>query len=159
MEVGTATLVQHQYKTIIYAKLNQKYAQLNEIDSKNQQNEDINYNDFFEVGNKKYDKNDYERVLQKFKQKDNEIRRHEASHSQILGQKVSYKYQIGPDGKMYAVGGETVLDTSLPQDPNNALNKIEQIKKAATASSSLSSADLYIVNSANIVKAKLSAQL
>ena len=155
MEIGSAKLVQTpQNKLILYAKLYQKFGELDkakyEVKDKNNQNKD-----YIEINNIKFDKNDYERVLEKFKNKDREIKLHEALHSSILGKSVSYKYQMGLDGKLYAVGGETKLDTTLPSNPKEALYKIEQIKKAATASPDLSRADLNIANSADIVKAKL----
>jgi len=153
MEIGSARLVQTQSKLILFAKLYQKFGELDSARYKDSSS--FHVKDYIEVGNTKFDKNDYERVLEKFRNKDREVKLHESLHSSLLGKNVSYRYQIGPDGKLYAIGGETKLDTTLPKNPKEALYKIDQIKKAATASPNLSNADLNIANSADVVKARL----
>ena len=45
----------------------------------------------------------------------------------------NYQYQRGPDGKMYAVGGEVKIDTSREKDPKDTIDKMQQVKRAALA--------------------------
>jgi hypothetical protein len=71
---------------------------------------------------------------------------------------ISYTYQQGPDGKMYAVGGSVRFDTSIPNDPKAALVKIENIKKAASAVDKPSGADGTIVSGANAALNKILIQ-
>jgi len=160
MIIGNGKLIQSQDRLILQLKLYDKYAKLAKIDKDNvvPKNNDIDSfdkKDYIEIGNIKYDKNDYEEVLDKFKTQDRKMKIHESLHSTLLGTNVSYKYQRGPDGRLYAVGGETTLDTSIPKDPKEAMLKIEQIKKSATAAPELSHADLNIASGANIMKARL----
>ena len=145
----------------IQIKLFKKYAELNSVDAKEQQKEFIQgKQDYFEVSSGKYDKNDYERVLEKFKSGDANIKAHEQSHASQVGTTapIQYNYQMGPDGKMYAVGGSVRLDTSMPQDPKQAQLKLDQLKKSASSSSDMSSADSSIAISANLMKMKLNIQ-
>ncbi len=56
----------------------------------------------------------------KLKQTDQEVKAHERAHMSagagvVMGG-ASYQYQRGPDGKMYAVGGEVKIDTSRQSD-------------------------------------------
>lgn len=139
--------------TQLYAKLSQKYAQLDKIE----QTEAIKpQSDYYEKSSniKNYDEEDFQRVLEKFKSKDQEIRSHEQIHATIghTTTPISYNYQEGPDGKIYAVGGSVRLDTSIPQDPKAASYKLDQIKKAAAGPSDPSGADTMIVSAANLNK-------
>lgn len=141
----------------LYSKLSQKYAELNKLEKADAVSK-VSNGDYFESQNsnvpKNYDEKDFERVLNKFKQKDAEIRSHEQVHATI-GQTtspISYNYQKGPDGKMYAVGGHVRLDVSIPKDPEEAQFKLDQIKKAATAPADPSGADLTIAGQANLNK-------
>lgn len=53
-------------------------------------------------------------VLQQLKSRDREVKAHEQAHLAAGGQYVqggaNYSYRIGPDGKMYAVGGEVSIN-------------------------------------------------
>lgn len=152
-------------ESILRTELNNKYAQLNKIDKDNALNNDFKtYNDYFEesIIDGKYDKNDYERVLDKFRNKDSEIRLHEQTHTSLTGtiSSIQYSYQMGPDGKMYAVGGSVRLDTSIPSDTNAAINKLDSIISSATSSgANMSAADSSIATSANLMKMRLNFQV
>ena len=139
----------------LYSKLSQKFAQLNKIEQA-QELESVKHRDYIESNNLggNYDKNDFERVLSKFKTQDAQIRAHEQQHASKgnTTTPISYTYAQGPDGKMYVSGGHVKLDTSLPKDPEAAAFKLEQIKKAASASSDLSGADNAITTTANLNK-------
>ena len=60
------------------------------------------------------------RQLDKLKNTDQEVRAHERAHmaagSGLVKGGASYEYERGPDGKMYAVGGEVKIDTSKEGD-------------------------------------------
>ena len=61
----------------------------------------------------------------------------------------SYTHQQGPDGKRYAVGGTTPIDTSpIPGDPEATARKLDQVRRAALAPGSPSGADLAIAAAA-----------
>ena len=57
-----------------------------------------------------------EQVLRELKERDRDVRQHEQKHLAAAGDLARggarYHYQICPDGKPYAVGGEVQIDTS-----------------------------------------------
>ncbi len=142
----------------LYAKISQKQAQLQQIDNKESLDkiEQSSNADFYDTSTspKNYDEQDFERVLQKFKNKDAEVKSHEQVHATIgaTTSPISYVYQQGPDGKMYAVGGSVRLDVSIPDDPQAAQFKLDQIAKAASGVSDPSIADMSIATQANMNK-------
>lgn len=144
----------------IYAKLAEKYAQLNKLDSEERAG-NLNKVDKIELSTapEQYDEQDYNRVLDKFKAKDSEIRAHEQSHAANgpTAAGISYTYQTGPDGKLYAVGGHVRMDTSMPKDPEAAAFKLTQLQNAASAPDALSGADAQIARTANLNKMLLNS--
>ena len=54
---------------------------------------------------------------------------------------VSYKYQTGPDGQRYAVGGDVLIDSSPASSPAKTISKAEQIRAAALAPADPSAQD------------------
>lgn len=142
----------------LYAKLSEKQAQLQKIENKealgkvDQTSKGDFYDNSSPSGN--YDEQDFARVLQKFKNKDAQIKSHEQVHATIgaTTSPISYVYQQGPDGKMYAVGGSVRFDVSIPKDPEAAQLKLDQIKRAASSASDPSAADMAISSQANMNK-------
>jgi len=139
----------------LQSKLSQKYEQLQKVEAK-EQLENTSKKDYIEqtTSGKNYDEQDFARVLEKFKRVDAKIRSHEQIHASIghTTAPISYTYQQGPDGKMYAVGGSVRLDTSIPEDPKAAAFKLDQIQRAASAPMDSSSADNQIANQSNLNK-------
>jgi len=139
----------------LYAKLSSKYEQLNKIEKK-EELDTIGKKDYIEnsTTNKNYDEVDFARVLEKFRNKDSEIRTHEQAHASIghTTTPISYNYQQGPDGKMYAVGGSVRMDTSIPDDPKAAAFKLDILQKAASGPTHLSGADSTIATQSNLNK-------
>lgn len=139
----------------IYAKLAEKYAQLDKIDNQ-ERTGNFNKVDRVELSTApaQYDEQDYHRVLNKFQQKDNEIRAHEQAHAANgpTASGIVYNYQMGPDGKLYAVGGHVRMDTSIPNDPQAASYKLGQLQRAASSPNELSGADAQIARTANLNK-------
>lgn len=147
--------------TQLNTKLSLKYAELQKIDEV-EKLVSIKHSDYIEQSGDthNYDEQDFARVLEKFKTTDANIRSHEQIHATI-GQTtapISYNYQEGPDGKMYAVGGHVRLDTSIPDDPKAAALKLDQIQKASTGPMDVSSADMGIAAQANLNKMLLIIQ-
>ena len=155
---------EYQNRSQIFSKLNQKLGELDNVNQKDTRNNIQNRllkEDIVDIStDSKYDENDYKRVLEKFKNSDSRIRTHEQAHaaSGITTTPISYKYQTGPDGKAYAVGGEVRLDTSIPNDPKEASFKLSQIQRAASAPSDISGADAQITIQANLNKLLLQSQ-
>ncbi|MGD9210656.1 MAG: putative metalloprotease CJM1_0395 family protein [Desulfobacteraceae bacterium] len=99
---------------------------------------------------------DQKRQIDKLKQRDQEVKAHERAHMAAGGGLVqggaSYTYQRGPDGKLYAVGGEVQIDTSSERDPDQTARKMEQVKRAALAPAQPSAADRAVAARASQVE-------
>jgi len=106
------------------------------------------------------DENDYQRVLDKFKALDAKTKTHEQAHASgaTTTSAISYNYQVGPDGKLYATGGHVRFDTSIPSDPKAALAKLDKLANAASAPDELSAADASIARTANLNRMLLLSQ-
>jgi hypothetical protein len=77
---------------------------------------------------------------------DQKVRAHEMAHisagSGVVRSGATFSYTKGPDGKLYATGGEVQVDTSpVPGDPDATIEKAEQIQRAALAPADPSSQD------------------
>lgn len=89
------------------------------------------------------------RELQELKARDAEVRRHEQAHVMAGGRYITsraqFEYVVGPDGKLYAVGGEVQIDTSeVPDDPEATIEKAQTVRRAALAPSDPSAQDQRI---------------
>jgi len=99
------------------------------------------------------------RKTQELKQRDREVRAHEAAHLAAAGRYAtggaSFEYERGPDGKSYAVGGEVGIDTSpVPNDPEATIQKARMIKAAALAPADPSPTDRKVAASAAQMEAE-----
>ncbi len=102
--------------------------------------------------------------IKELKQRDQEVRTHEAAHRAAAGPYVrngtSYTYQRGPDGVNYAIGGEVDIDTSHENgDPEANLKKAETIRAAALAPAQPSNQDYAVAAKAAAMEAKAKAEL
>lgn len=99
-------------------------------------------------------------VVSELKQRDAEVRAHEAAHKAAGGAHaggISFSYQQGPDGRRYAIGGEVPIDIStVSGDPRATVQKMQQIRRAALAPADPSGPDRAIAAAAT--KALLEAQ-
>ena len=156
-------IITEQFENIslhqLYTKLSTKHAEIEKLEEKDKI-ESVKKQDYIEASINKYDDDDFARVLEKFKNKDAEIRTHEQVHASIghTTAPISYSYQQGPDGKMYAVGGSVRLETSMPDDPKAAAFKLDILQKAASAPSNTSGADNAIASQSNLNKILLQLQ-
>ena len=95
--------------------------------------------------------------------RDREVRTHEQAHMAVGGQyagAVQYDYKRGPDGRLYAVGGEVSIDTSpVPGDPQATIDKMEQVRRAALAPAEPSGQDRAVAAQAAQVVAQARAEL
>lgn len=102
-------------------------------------------------------------MLRELSARDREVRQHELAHKSAAGSlagAVSYDYQRGPDGRMYAVGGEVSIKTSTTSsDPKEALRQAEQLMRAATAPANPSAQDLRVAASARMTADQARAEI
>ncbi|MEH6493666.1 putative metalloprotease CJM1_0395 family protein [Halopseudomonas sp.] len=95
--------------------------------------------------------------------RDREVRTHEQAHMAVGGQyagAVQYDYDRGPDGRLYAVGGEVGIDTSpIPGDPQATIEKMEQVRRAALAPAEPSGQDRSVAAQAGQAIAQARAEL
>ena len=104
-----------------------------------------------------------QQMLDELVDRDTEVRAHEQAHAAVGGAYASapsYDYQRGPDGKNYAVGGEVKIDIStVPNDPQATINKMQQVRAAALAPVEPSAADRAIASEASMKQAQAQAEL
>ena len=92
------------------------------------------------------------------KKRDTEVKAHEKAHMASGGGIVqggaTYEYQTGPDGKMYAVGGEVKIDVSPERTPEATIRKMQQVRRAALAPAEPSGTDRAVAAQASQVEAQ-----
>ncbi len=102
-------------------------------------------------------------AVQKLKKRDRDVKAHESAHMAAGGGIVqggaSYEYERGPDGKMYAVGGEVKIDTSSENDPQATIRKMKQVKMAALAPAQPSGQDRAVAAQAAQAEAQARIEL
>ena len=94
--------------------------------------------------------------------RDAEVKAHEAAHQAAAGGlagAASYTYQQGPDGKMYAIGGEVPISAPSSSSPEEALANARKIMAAATAPGDPSGQDMAVASSAAMMLVKAEQQL
>jgi hypothetical protein len=94
-------------------------------------------------------------AVAKLKQTDREVRAHEMAHvgagAGVIRGGPTYSFQRGPDGQLYAVGGEVPIDASPGRTPEETLEKARKMRAAALAPSDPSSQDLRVAAQASRV--------
>jgi len=104
--------------------------------------------------------------VQKLKQRDTEVRRHEQAHLSAAGRYArggaQYTFTRGPDGRQYATGGEVSIDVSPTKTPEGTITKAQVVKAAALAPVEPSSQDRAVAAAAgkmeNAARAELAKQ-
>jgi hypothetical protein len=87
---------------------------------------------------------DEEKIVSELRSRDAEVRSHESAHMAAGGgltSGMSLSYQVGPDGKRYAVGGEVSIDASPGNTPEETVLKAQRIRAAALAPAEPSAQD------------------
>ncbi|MCB1938332.1 MAG: hypothetical protein KDE64_03935 [Rhodocyclaceae bacterium] len=101
--------------------------------------------------------------IDQLKATDRQVRSHEAAHLAAAGNlalgAASFSTVRGPDGRMYAVGGEVSIDVSPGRTPQETIAKGEQIQRAARAPVDPSAQDMRIAAQAAQMVAQARAEL
>ena len=102
--------------------------------------------------------------IEELKKRDQEVRLHEQAHLAAAGGHArggpSFTYQKGPDGKMYAVGGEVPIDLSpVADNPQATIHKAEAIQRAALAPANPSGPDQQVAAKAAAMATKARQEL
>ena len=96
-------------------------------------------------------------------QRDREVRSHEAAHiaagGSVISGGASFTYEEGPDGRLYAVGGEVPISSSGGSTPQETIAISQQIRAAALAPASPSAQDLKVAASASQMEAQARQEL
>lgn len=105
-----------------------------------------------------------QRIIEELRKRDRDVRAHEQAHLAAAGRYARggarFTYQVGPDGKRYAVGGEVSIDLSeVPGNPRATLQKAATIRRAALAPAHPSSADLAVASQAARLATKAHQEL
>lgn len=90
--------------------------------------------------------------IKALQQRDREVRAHELAHAAVGGAHTgspSYSFEVGPDGKKYAVSGEVSVDvTPIKDDPRATIAKMKKVHAAALAPVNPSPQDLRVAATA-----------
>lgn len=96
--------------------------------------------------------------IQKLQSTDRNVRNHEAAHLAAAGGLATgganFTFQRGPDGRLYAIGGEVNINTSPGKTPQETLTKARQIRAAALAPADPSPQDMAVANQASQMEAE-----
>jgi len=128
---------------------NKKIKDSNEDDKKEQEIHEKEQKEKKEEEQKQQD----DKIIQKLAKRDREVKQHEQQHVAAAGSYIksgpTYSYQVGPDGKRYAVGGQVSIDTSpIPNDSAATIRKAQIVKASALAPANPSAADYSVAVSA-----------
>jgi len=96
--------------------------------------------------------------------RDRQVRAHEQAHLSAAGGiargGASFQYVRGPDGHLYAVGGEVSIGSAyVPGDPEATLRRANQIRAAALAPSQPSAHDVSVAAKAARTAARAQSEL
>lgn len=102
--------------------------------------------------------------IRRLKNREGEVRRHEQAHISAGGPYVQggarYTYQRGPDGRSYISGGEVSIDVSpVTDDPSATIEKMQVVRRAATAPSDPSPQDRAVAAQATRIESQARAEL
>jgi SprA-related family len=95
--------------------------------------------------------------IQELKAREQKVIAHEMAHKTAGGQyagAVRYQYTTGPDQQSYIVGGEVSIDTSEAKTPEETVQKMEQVKRAALAPADPSPQDYSVASAAEQIEQK-----
>lgn len=96
--------------------------------------------------------------LARLRKEDTKVRQHEQAHAAAAGPhkqgSIVYDYERGPDGKQYAVSGHVGIDTSKEATPEETVEKMTTVQRAALAPASPSSQDRAVAAKATAMLAE-----
>lgn len=104
-----------------------------------------------------------QQIINELKQRDLEVRAHEQAHAAAGGATTgapSYSFEVGPDGKKYAVEGEVSVDLSVVEgNPRATIAKMQKVHSAALAPANPSIQDTRVANTAAQIIAQAQSEL
>ena len=104
---------------------------------------------------------DEERLVKDLASRDSEVKAHEAAHQSAGGGMTgaaSYSYQQGPDGKMYAIGGEVSISSPKGSTPEETIKNARQVVASAMAAGSPSPQHFAVASSARVMEIQAQQQ-
>ena len=104
---------------------------------------------------------DEKRLVRDLGTRDSEVKAHEAAHQAAGGGMTgaaSYSYQQGPDGKMYAIGGEVSISMPSGSTPEETIKNARQVAAAAMAAGDPSPQDFAVASSARVMEMQAQQQ-
>jgi hypothetical protein len=99
--------------------------------------------------------------VQELQQRDTHVRAHEAAHQAAGGDltgPASFSFELGPDGRSYAVGGEVPVQARSGRTPDETIAIARRVRAAALAPSDPSAADLAAASAASQVELRAMQQ-
>jgi hypothetical protein len=105
---------------------------------------------------------DEKRLVKDLQARDSEVKAHEAAHQAAGGGMTgaaSFSYQQGPDGRMYAIGGEVSISTKGGSTPQETIANARQFQAAAMAPANPSGQDFAVAASAKMMEMKAQQEL
>ena len=101
--------------------------------------------------------------VEKLKERDRHVKAHEQAHLSAAGNLAAggakFKYQKGPDGRQYAVGGEVGIRIPEGKTPQETLTIAQRVERAALAPSDPSAQDRSVANQARQKETKARRQI
>lgn len=101
--------------------------------------------------------------VEELKERDREVRAHERAHvnaGQPYAGQPSFEFEVGPDGRRYAVSGEVSIDSGRIQgDPEATIRKMEIVKRAALAPAEPSDQDRRVAAKADAIRRQAEREL
>ncbi len=102
-------------------------------------------------------------VVEQLKKTDREVRAHERAHKNAGGKfagSASFGFEVGPDGRQYAVSGEVPIDIApVEGDPKATIAKMNTVAAAALAPAQPSGQDRQVAAQAAAIRADAQAEL
>ncbi len=100
-----------------------------------------------------------QRQVEELRQRDAHVRAHEQAHAAAGATNVTYEYQIGPDGRAYAIGGSADISIHAPAgDPDGKIVQARRMRAAALAPADPSPEDAAIAARASQIEAEALAE-
>ncbi len=101
------------------------------------------------------------RLISSLESRDAEVKAHEAAHQSggASTGAATYTYQQGPDGKMYAIGGEVPISFQTGSTPQETIANARAVIASALAPANPSGQDMAVASSATVMMLKAQQQL
>ena len=104
---------------------------------------------------------DEKRLVLDLQSRDAEVKAHESAHQSggASTGAATFSYQQGPDGKMYAIGGEVSISVKSGSTPQETIANARAVMSAALAPADPSGQDQAVASSAAMMIAKAEQQI